>query len=270
MPSLKKINHFSIVNTPIKYLYHCAVDSDHIRELPVITVKNNCLATQKIIYCIHGSSSLPRVFNNFNSCLTQLLSLQWSNFSIHTPQFHNRFQGESIEGFAHQLLEYIFAHNHQNKEIILIGHSRGGLVAAYLTEVLVKQHNINITKVFTIATPFKGCKSAKVPIPFLPENASLHQMRQDSNFLQNLTYLVSQNPSKYNHYIGCDDRVIVHESAHPYHNHTHLKLKNFHIFCGEHTSVLNNPKLAENIASTLTNTTNYIYYNSYNFQHSKL
>ncbi|GAG11720.1 unnamed protein product [marine sediment metagenome] len=47
-----------------------------------------------------------------------------------------------------------------NRDVRLLGHSKGGLVLGYFTEFLAKENNINVKKAITIASPLQGTKTA--------------------------------------------------------------------------------------------------------------
>lgn len=76
------------------------------------------------------------------------------------------------------------------QEIILIGHSMGGLVASYYSEFL-DQDNL-VTNVMTIATPFSGTK-----ISVLAPGENGKQMLPDANFAQELRSKIAKSSKKY-------------------------------------------------------------------------
>ena len=96
----------------------------------------------------------------------------------------------SIEEHAklvHQQIQDIIQETIQSK-VILIGHSRGGLVASYCNEYLAN----NIAMVITLATPFFGSKLAKYVY-----GKYTKQMLPDSEFLVKLTQSIKSSLTPY-------------------------------------------------------------------------
>lgn len=68
-----------------------------------------------------------------------------------------------------------------SKDLILIGHSKGGLVAAYYATVLANKGQANIEKVITLGSPFRGS-----PIAHLGIGKDAAEMRPGSDLLKDL------------------------------------------------------------------------------------
>lgn len=254
MPEIdfKIIKKLGIVKAPIKYFYHKTVNSSHIKALANIDTAAFGKLPEAVIYCIHGTASLPRCFTGFNQNLANELNQQHKNYIIRTPEFQHRYSGESIEDYSRQLIKQIYNNHDQNKPIILIGHSRGGLIAAYIKEFLASDYHLTIRRVITIASPFKGCQAAKLPLPLTKAHASLHQMRKHSHFLQYLNAIINHNYDDYEHYIGTEDHVVKKHDAHPYQTQSWQIPLNMTVISGAHSTVLDNPELTKKIADSIT------------------
>jgi len=68
-----------------------------------------------------------------------------------------------------------------SKDLILIGHSKGGLVATYYATVLASRSQANIEKVITIGSPFRGS-----PLAHLAIGKDAAEMRPGSDLLKEL------------------------------------------------------------------------------------
>jgi triacylglycerol esterase/lipase EstA (alpha/beta hydrolase family) len=68
-----------------------------------------------------------------------------------------------------------------SNDLILIGHSKGGLVAAYYATVLANKGQANIEKVITLGSPFRGS-----PIAHLGIGKDAAEMRPGSDLLKDL------------------------------------------------------------------------------------
>lgn len=155
------------------------------------------------IYCVHGTADRPASFTRIAERLLQK-GLPGNVSSITLVAFEGRGQGKSVEYFAEQLIEKIKANQHQR--VILIGHSRGGLVSAYAAEYLAAPNNIQVKHVFGIGTPFKGSVLALAPLS--SASASVDEMRVDSTFLISLTQKVMLSSTKYYFIVAKDDYIV--------------------------------------------------------------
>lgn len=75
-------------------------------------------------------------------------------------------------------------------QIILVGHSMGGLVSSYFTEYLASPHEV--AKVMTLASPFQGTKMAA-----LGYGKNVIEMRPQSPFLAELNLRIQQSEVPY-------------------------------------------------------------------------
>lgn len=99
--------------------------------------------------------------------------LNRNGYKIHIDPKYNSYQ--NIEKIATHTYEYILKED--LKDIVVIGHSKGGIVARYLK--LIDERNL-ISQVFTIASPHYGSVWAHISI------LSLFQIRPGSEFLSEL------------------------------------------------------------------------------------
>jgi len=95
--------------------------------------------------------------------------------------------GESIELLAKGLDSYIEMNCHRYENIILVGHSMGGLISRkMLVDQLEKKHYSEINKLLTYATPHKGSEIAN----YLGFTLQIRQMNYfKSKFLADLNSL---------------------------------------------------------------------------------
>lgn len=160
-----------------------------------------------VIYCIHGTADRNASFTHFVDNILSKLPDFISSMKL--VSFENRAKGESIESFSRQLKAIINKNGDEN--VILIGHSRGGLIASHYTENHAKKNNINTHLVTTICSPFNGA----YPIywPFAAVSKSVKQMMKASEFLQELNEQVIHSETPYA-YIGAAADKIILKDAH--------------------------------------------------------
>lgn len=86
-------------------------------------------ANTVMIYCVHGTADLSCSFSHIIGNLT----LPDQVIGAKSVSFSRRFTGVDIEHFSNELKQNII--NDGSKRVILMGHSRGGLVAAFLQSI---------------------------------------------------------------------------------------------------------------------------------------
>ncbi len=108
----------------------------------------------------------------------------------------------------------------QNRDIILIGHSMGGLMAGHYTEFVAKQKRVNVIKVITIATPWLGSISLEPFVKIrnalnLPEMSKRYQqMLPNSLFLRELEEMVKSSSTPYVTIGSYHDLMVPYPSCH--------------------------------------------------------
>lgn len=150
-------------------------------------------AANVTIYCIHGTADTP---NSFTTIANGLLPHLPSHIkAIRIVAFVHRAQGKGIKEFVNQLILQIL----QNKDtnVILVGHSRGGLVASLTALHLVNKKNVNVLGVIALGTPYGG--SNKTLPPFTCVSDSVEQMGMGSPFLANLIAKLQRSPKPIPH-----------------------------------------------------------------------
>jgi len=143
------------------------------------------------IYCIHGTADYANSFQHIAEGIAPTLPSCISNIKL--LSFTGRFRGHGIEFFVHQLVEKIFAY--KDKEIIFMGHSRGGVISAYFNEYLARITKIKVHGVICLATPLKGSDIASGPMSWI--STSMVQMQKDSPFLKHLENKIIKSKTKY-------------------------------------------------------------------------
>ena len=139
-----------------------------------------------VIYCVHGAVDRAASFKYISENI--MPGLPDSIASIVMVAFEKRLNGKSITFYANQLIQKIIKNKHDN--IILMGHSMGGIVAAKAAEEL-KNKNIRVISVITICSPLKGTPRIIAPFQLLAK--SLNEMMPESKFLVELEKKIRQN-----------------------------------------------------------------------------
>lgn len=159
------------------------------------------------IYCIHGTAD--RV-SSFTKIATRMLNSLPSNIAaIRLVSFNQRGLGKGIESYAQQLANKIKENG--DKTVILLGHSRGGLVAAYFAEYLAEKESIAVQSVMAICTPFKGSDAAIFPLTWFSE--SIKQMERNSPFLNDLVEKMQHSKINYYYFSARNDGLVTSEST---------------------------------------------------------
>lgn len=165
------------------------------------------------IYCVHGTADRSRSFLNMAKKLCpdhkaimkgEIAELAENVDGIYMVPFIRRAKGASIEDFAEQLSEFIQAK--PSREVVLVGHSRGGIVASWFAEMIAPDVGVNVRMIQCVNSPWLGSKLAWKLIAWL--SSSVEQMRVGSTFLANLRARVQESDIPY-HYVGSRRDQIV-------------------------------------------------------------
>lgn len=155
------------------------------------------------IYCVHGTADRPQSFSRLTERALGM-GLHDNIRSITLVAFDGRFQGHGIEYFAEQLAEKIAGNKH--RRVILLGHSRGGLVISYLDVYLASKYGIQVDFVFNVATPFNGSYLAMAPLTWV--SASVYQMEVGNMFLKDLAEGVMNSSARYYFFEASCDYIV--------------------------------------------------------------
>lgn len=221
---------------------HCGLWLTSTRENIVkINPRFKAGSPETVIYCVHGTAD----FNNAFSLIADRIMdrLPETVSSIHLLAFGNRFQGYGVESFSEQLRAMILKNAHKN--VILMGHSRGGLVCSYFAEFMADPAGIHVEKVISIGTPFMGSEMANQPLAFFSESVS--QMQPNSHFLQRLAARMQTTINKYYYFAAEKDLLVsLKSTVIPEHSDA-LTVIDRH----GHLSVMSSHRLANHIAHIL-------------------
>ena len=198
-------------------------------------------AVESVIYCVPGTADGNTAFCFLTENIFDLLPNTIS--SIHLLAFSNRYHGLGIDDFANELKEKAKANKHTN--IILMGHSRGGLVCAYFREYLAALSGIKVNKVFAIGSPFYGSDLALPPLSWF--SSSVNQMQTGSEFLKPLRKLMKLNPNVYHFFAAEKDSIVSLNSAYVHKLSHALTVLDKH----GHLSIMSSKRLADSILKTL-------------------
>lgn len=190
-----------------------------------------------VIYCVHGTADRSAAFSIIANLIYPYLPEDIS--AIKLVAFDHRAQGVGTDEFARQLRNKIQASNDQN--VILMGHSRGGLVVAYFKEFLAQNANINVQNAIPICAPFQGSKWAIFFVSWFSE--SVKQMERESDFLRELnTKMLQSAADKKYFFIGAEyDYIVPAELSCPSECEELLKIVKKH----GHLSIMTSIELAE-------------------------
>jgi len=156
------------------------------------------------IYCIHGTADRSASFQRMAERLLEK-DLPSNISSINLVSFESRYQGKGIAFFAKQLADKIKANGH--KKVILMGHSRGGLVIAHFAQYLAKEYDIEVVLVLSICAPFGGSHLAMQPLSFF--STSIDQMQIESDYLKNLNTSIEESAVCPYVFVGAEKDAIV-------------------------------------------------------------
>ncbi|MGQ3889367.1 alpha/beta hydrolase [Legionella sp. CNM-1927-20] len=153
-------------------------------------------------YVIPGTADFPfSLFRMVDRILAKGKLNDIKSFTI--VSFFKRFQGKSIDDFSQELLDKIKAD--QVESIILIGHSRGGLIAAK-TALEAAKLGIKVKAVITLATPFNGSHLALPPLTWF--SASIKQMEVGNTYLKELGDLILRSEIPHYFMVAGNDEVV--------------------------------------------------------------
>jgi hypothetical protein len=119
--------------------------------------------------------------------------------------------GRSIATYAHFVQEKVKEIQKETgrRDIVLIGHSKGGLVSSYFASCLADKIQAEVTDIITIGSPWAGTYAAKFAL-----GLDACEMRSESKFHQELRDQVGANQSiRYFHIASETDRVVLHPSS---------------------------------------------------------
>lgn len=160
----------------------------------------------KVIICIHGVGGHV---SNF------------SELELDDPMLYVNL-GDNYNNTVEQDLDITmkFLKNTEAKEIILIGMSRGGLVAAEAS-----LRDLRIKKVITIASPLRGTCAVNYLRPILKKN--LHEMELNSDMCKRLESKIDK--SKFYHVVNKYDFFVYP----PENSHYDVPDDHIHVYSGK-------------------------------------
>lgn len=202
MQSIKAFNSQYISSTGIlPHVYHWVMSSFKGATYYLPPQEKNKISKLSI-YFIHGTADRSGAFTRVADRLIEQ-GLPEEIFRMHLLSFEQRYQGKSIEFFAQQVVKKI--KSNQDKNVIFIGHSRGGLVGA-AAALLAQKEGINVWMNLSICSPFKGSYLAPL-LSWL--STSVNQMRSDSAYLQSLKELILEDKKCLQRFVAVEEDAIV-------------------------------------------------------------
>lgn len=145
------------------------------------------------IYCVHGTADREL---SFLTMANQLIKLKLPECIKHIVlvNFKNRATGAGIEeDYQEQLLQQILANG--DDHVVVMGHSRGGIIASSFAEFCAAKNNIKVEMVVPICAPFGGSYLALDVLAYFSK--SVEEMQIGSEFLERLKKAVEQSDYRY-------------------------------------------------------------------------
>lgn len=243
-----KLSQFRSLGGILPYLYN------YLKNAPQKYTNPNARHTGKrriAIYCIHGTGDRYNAFAKAAKYIQPKLPECYS--CLHLVEFSGGVKRLKIKDFANQLINQIL--NNQDSEVVLIGHSSGGLVATYAAEFLAMERNITVRMVVAISSPYRGSWWAKMPI--LRQFLGIQQMQTDHPFLIKLSEHFNRanrlrKGARYIFTCANRDKIVRGQSFLPYGYQSNENIYQFSY--DGHLSILLNTMLYDIILKHLRNT----------------
>lgn len=123
-------------------------------------------------FFIHGAWSSPACFNYLKDKI---------NTKYETTDFSYDCQNSRLEEIVHSASELLYQTTRPGEQVVVVGHSLGGLVA------LALEKEPKVSRVVTIASPLKGIRMNRIVAEFLAYRAPiLRHLVCGSSFLNKL------------------------------------------------------------------------------------
>lgn len=119
--------------------------------------------------------------------------------------------GKSIRTYAQELQKKVKTIQEETgrDDLILIGHSKGGLVSSYYATHFAESTKTKITDIVTIGSPLAG-----TPVAYLGPGYDANEMRSGSDFHQELREKIKQHPQiQFSHIASTADAFVPISSA---------------------------------------------------------
>ncbi len=118
--------------------------------------------------------------------------------------------GKSIKTYAHYVQEKIKEIQEETgrRDIVLIGHSKGGLVSSYFSNYLAEETESEVTDIVTIGSPLAGTHAANFGV-----GQDAGEMRSDSIFHKELRERMDSNLSTRYFHVGSETDEVVPQSS---------------------------------------------------------
>lgn len=190
------------------YYWLTSPSGDIVYQNSIPGYRNN-MDQEAAIYFVHGTFDQPAAFVKIARRLINA-GLPVEISSLNLVGFEQRYTGQSIKKFAEQLGNKIV--NNEHKRVILIAHSRGGLVAAHFAEFLAEKLGIEVLFIVPVSAPFSGSYLAMKPLSLFSD--SVREMESGSEFLQDLKKKIIENPStSYYPVVAAEDGIVTGDSG---------------------------------------------------------
>lgn len=174
-----------------------SVINDFRRDLPAIwrcwslRYAGGADIKQETPFCMEGDTPIILVHGYLNTntgWIDLRKKLEEAGYGpVYAPTLHSSSQDIRQSAFQiGEAVEYVRQEN-GGKPVILIGHSMGGIIAAYCAQHVAPEGSVRA--VVTLGTPIRGTKTASIAFG----RAAL-QMKKDSHFLTRLCAQICYQP----------------------------------------------------------------------------
>ncbi len=194
-------------------------------ELKLI-VASTKVAADKVIIFIHGLGGkkrknrwefMDKAIKNDKKFYAQY-DIKFQEYPSEYIKWHPFGKSPSIQVLADDLKTLIEVECRDFKEIALVAHSMGGLIARqYIVDSIINQKPTNVNKLMLYATPNNGSQLAKLGILLQFRNIPIFQMKKKSSFIKNLNVqwdkLKVEELVKVKYIYGGKDRIVSKKSA---------------------------------------------------------
>lgn len=212
----KPIHHLHAMAMEVNTAVACAALFPHTLLESYHTPKSRPDADGRPIFLINGYLSFGSTWDYLRDKLVDA--------KLGPVYTMNLGSGDSIENYAEKVKEKVDRIRKETgkNEIILIGHSRGGLISSYYATTLAEAAGIKVTDVITIGSPLAG-----TPLAYLGVGCTdAAQMRPNADFNVNLRQKIEEHSNDIRFYhIASEADAVVSVSSAILENHPHYKLK---------------------------------------------
>lgn len=200
--------------------------------LRLLPTKKRCSGNSRPVLLVHGYVNHPNVWWLQRRWLNSLGLGPIYTISLGHPFKSIRTYAEKVKAKAEEI-----AKETGREDLILIGHSMGGLVSAWYATKLAKEKTV--TDLITIASPLEGTPMARIGI-----GPNAKEMNPNSEFIQELRKAIQENQTiRFYHIATRRDQLVIPGTSALIIGHNHFVFDDL-----GHASLLYSKRTAKQIA----------------------